>query len=425
MTLLAAFQALLSRYSGHEDIAVGTPIAGRDDAALEGLIGFFVNTLVLRTDLSGDPTFRDLLGRVRQASLAAYEHQDLPFEKLVEELQAERHPSRSPLVQVLFQLLSFSDQGLTLRNLEVSRLPQSARGVQFDLEMHLRHSAEREKDLRGTVVYSTDVFDAATVERLAGRFVTLLEGVAADPDRRVSDLPLLTDAERKQLLEEWNQTDAPPLRDVCLHALVEAQIERTPDAIALEFEGGRLTYRELDERANRLAHYLRKAGVRPDEVVGLCLERSPDTVIALLGILKAGGAYLPLDPEHPLERITYQLEGAQARLLLTQHRFRDRLPAGAVTALCLDTESSVLAAEPTMRPVASAGARDLAYVLYTSGSTGQPKGVMVEHQAVANHLLWMQETFPLGPDDRVIMKYALGFDPSVAEVFGTLLAGAT
>jgi amino acid adenylation domain-containing protein len=325
----------------------------------------------------------------------------------------------------LFQLLHFSDQGPTLRDLEASRLPQFGRGTQFDLEMHLWQPTEREEDLRGTVVYSTDLFAAATVERLVGHFLTLLEGVVADADQRLSALPLLTEPERRQLLVEWNQTDAPPLSDTCLHALVEAQVERAPDATALAFEGGWLTYRELDERANRLAHWLRKAGVQPDDVVGLCLERSPEMVVGLLGILKAGGAYLPLDPEHPLDRIAYQIGDAQARLVLTQRRFRDRLPADRVTALCLDADRATLTTEPTTRPAGGAGAHHLAYVLYTSGSTGRPKGVMVEHRAAANHLLWMQETFPLGPRDRVVLKYGLGFDPSVVEVFGTLLAGAT
>jgi amino acid adenylation domain-containing protein len=425
MILLAAFQALLSRYSGQADIAVGTPIADRNHAALEDLIGFFVNTLVLRTDLAGDPTFRELLGRVRQVSLAAYDHQELPFEKLVEELRPERDLSRSPLIQVLFQLLSFSGQDLTLRDLEVSRLPQSSGGVEFDLEMHVWQAAAREESLRGTVVYSTDLFDAATIERLVGHFVTLLEGIVADADQKISELTLLTNAERQQVLVAWNKTETPPLREICVHALIEAQVDSAPDAIALEFESGRLTYRQLEERANQLAHCLRKAGVQNDEVVGLCLDRTPEMVVGLLGILKAGGAYLPLDPEHPFDRIGFQIEDAQARLVLTQRRFRDRLPADGVTALCLDAEPSELATEPTARSVGGASPHHLAYVLYTSGSTGRPKGVMVEHRAVANHLLWMQQTFPLGPNDRVIMKYALGFDPSVAEIFGTLVAGAT
>ena len=255
MTLLAAFQVLLARYSGQHDIAVGTPIAGRNQAELEDQIGFFVNTLVLRSDLSTNPTFRELLHRVRQVSLEAYDHQDLPFEKLVEELQPERHVNRSPLVQVLFQLLNLSEQELTLEGLELSALPAVSPRVRFDLELHVW---QQPRGLRGEVVYSTDLYEAATIERMMGHFVSLLEGIVADADQTIGQLPLLTARERQQLLVEWNDTAVDYPSDLCVHELFEQQVEKTPNAVAVVFEDQQLTYRELNARANQLAHHLQE-----------------------------------------------------------------------------------------------------------------------------------------------------------------------
>jgi amino acid adenylation domain-containing protein len=420
--VLAAYQTLLYRYSGERDLVVGCPVAARNRVELEELVGVFINTLPLRVQLGEEETFRQLLQRVGQTVLSALAHQEVPLQFMVQDVLTGRDTTGSPLFQAMFIHERFPVQLRRAGGVTFEPEDQPAAATMVDLALELTETSSG--DL-ARLSYRLELWDRATIERLVGHFLTLLEGVVADADQRIGDLPLLTDAERQQVLVEWNKTDAAPLRDVCLHELIEAQVDRTPDAIALEFECGRLTYQELEERANQLAHWLRKAGVQNDEVVGLCLERSPEMVVGLLGILKAGGAYLPLDPKHPLDRITYQIEDAQMRLLLTQHRFRDRLPADGVTALCLDADSSVLASQPKTRPAGGASAGHLAYVLYTSGSTGRPKGVMVEHRAVANHLLWVQQTFPLGPNDQVIMKYALGFDPSVVEVFGTLLAGAT
>jgi amino acid adenylation domain-containing protein len=420
MTLLAAFQALLSRYGGQDDVAVGTPIAGRSHAALEHLIGFFVNTLVLRTDLAGDPTFRELLGRVRRVSLAAYDHQDLPFEKLVEELQPQRHLSRSPLVGVLFQLQSFSDQGLTLPGLEVSGLPQLGGRVRFDLEMHLW---QEPNSVRGAVVYSTDLFDPPTIARMVGHFVTLLDGVAASPDRPVRQLPLLTEPERRQLLVEWNDTAVEYPRDKCVHQLFEEQVEQTPGAVAVVFEGRELTYRELNARANQLAHHLRSLGAGPETLVGVCLERSLELVIGILGILKAGGAYVPLDADGPHQRLQLMLGDAKIEILVTQQPLLGRLPVTGCRVVCVDGDAVKLQELARSNPSPNVGADNLAYVMFTSGSTGQPKGVAIRHAAIAR-LVFGNDYATFGPD-RVFLQLApVSFDASTFELWGALLHGA-
>ena len=324
MTLLAAFQTLLHRYSGQEDIAVGSPIANRSRTELEGLIGFFVNTLVMRTNLEGNPGFRELLSRVREVALGAYAHQDLPFEKLVEELKPERDPSRNPLFQVMMVLQNASDATLKLPGLTIEPLQEDTATAKFDLMLELE---ERSEGISGSFEYNTDLFDAATIERMTGHFSKLLEGIVANPDARLSELPLLTDTERHQLLVEWNNTNVDYPREACVHHLFEAQVERTPDAVAVVFEDQQLTYRELNARANQLAHYLKKQGVGPEVLVGICMERSLEMVIGLLAILKAGGAYVPLDPEYPQERLEFMIRDTGIRLLLTQHRLVQSLPA--------------------------------------------------------------------------------------------------
>jgi len=308
MTLLAAFQVLLYRYSGQEDVVVGSPIANRNRTEIEGLIGFFVNTLVLRTDLSRRPTFKELLLRVRDVCLGAYAHQDLPFEKLVQELHPERDLSRNPLFQVMFVLQNTPRPFPETSGFSIERVDVLAETSPFDLSLYLR---ERNGKLIGFIEYSTDLFDRSTIERMIGHFQTLLEGIVANPDQLISTLPLLTEAERHQLLVEWNDTAAEYPKDSCIHELFEAQVERTPDAIAAEFEGKRLSYRELNSRANQLAHYLRRLGVGPESLVGICIERSLEMIVGLLGILKAGGAYVPLDPAYPRERLRFMLEDAQ------------------------------------------------------------------------------------------------------------------
>jgi len=421
MALLAAFQALLARYSGQEDIAVGLPIAGRQEAELEHLIGFFVNTLVLRTDLSGQPTFGELLARMRRVSLGAYDHQDLPFEKIVEELNPERNLNRSPLVQVLFQLLDFSDSPPQLQGVAVEWLPGLNHRARFDLEMSLW--TQPDKSLRGSLVYSTDLFEAAFIERLVGHFRTFLAGIVADPGQPIGQLPLLTEAERHQLLVEWNDTRTEYPLDRCVHELFEAQVERVPDAVAVAFEDQKLTYRELNSRANRLAHYLRQCGVGPEVCVGVCMARSLEMVVGLLGILKAGGAYVPLDPAYPKDRIAFMLQDSRTPVLLTQRRLVQSLPAHAAKVVCMDADWECIGAAPDGNVVPAAAPTSLAYVIYTSGSTGAPKGVAIEHRSTVAFIHWARSVFSTEELSGVLGSTSICFDLSVYELFVPLCSG--
>jgi amino acid adenylation domain-containing protein len=420
MTLMAAFQSLLSRYTAQEDIVVGSPIAGRTRTELEGLIGFFVNMLVLRTDLSGDPTFRELLARVRKVALEAFANQDIPFEKLVEELRPQRDPSRNPLFQVAFALQNAPRSDPTLSGLALSRIDVENPRVRFDLEVHVVESPD---GLNGLFIYSTDLFEEATIARMAGHFQTMLEGIAADPNRRLSELPLLTKNERDQLLFEWNNTQTGYPREASIQELFEAQAQNTPDAIAVSFEERRLTYRQLNERANQLAHNLRKFGVGPDVLVGLCVERSIGMIVGILGILKAGGAYVPLEPAYPRERLAFMLEDAKVHVLLIQEHLRPNLPQCQVPVLRVD-EDWQMAAESRENPVNSTTASNLAYVIYTSGSTGQPKGVAVPHRAVVR-LIRNTNYVALTPADRIAQASNASFDAATFEVWGALLNGAS
>jgi amino acid adenylation domain-containing protein len=420
MTLLAGFQALLHRYTGQGDVVVGAPIAGRSREEVEGLIGFFTNTLVLRTDLSGDPTFRDVLGRVREVALGAYAHQDVPFELLVEKLQPERDLGRNPLFQVAFQFFSLTTLPREVLGAAPEWVPGERGAAIFDLTVSL---AEAREGVAGGVEYSTALFEAPTVERLWGHYVTLLEGAAADPSRRLSELPLLTEPERQQL-DAFNATGADfPGPDV-LHRLVEGQAGRTPDAVAVAAPEGQLSFGELNRRANRLANYLCRHGVGPDVLVGVCLDRSLDLVVALLGVLKAGGAYVPLDPGYPAERLAFMLADARAPVLVTWRRFRDRLPVAGPRVLCLDGDGAAVAAESDADPPGGVTGGDLAYVIYTSGSTGTPKGAMNTHRGICNRLRWGQDAHPLTAADCVLQKTPFGFDVSVWEFFWPLVAGA-
>lgn len=318
MTLLAALQVLLHRYSGQDDIVVGTAIAGRNRQELENLIGFFVNTLALRTDLSGTPSFSQLLSWVREICLKAYAHQDLPFEKLVAELQVQRDMSRHPLFQVMLVLQPPALQDMHLPGLTINELAVTQETAKFDLTFSLE---EHPDGLTGTIEYSTDLFNAGTITRLAGHFQTLLEAVVEQPETAIAELPLLTAPERHQLLVEWNATKTDYPKDKCVHQLFEEQVAKTPDAIALVFEDQQLSYQALNAKANQLAHYLQTMGVKPDNLVAICMERSFDLVIGLLAILKAGAAYVPLDPTYPRERLAFMLEDSQASILLTQKKF--------------------------------------------------------------------------------------------------------
>ena len=434
MTLLAAFQVLLCRYSGQEDIVVGSPIANRNRTEVEGVIGFFVNTLVLRADLSGKPTFKEVLQHIRDVCLDAYAHQDLPFEKLVEELQPERDLSRNPLFQVMFILQNGPRRVPNLSGISFARMDIDSKTSKFDLMLSLR---ERDGKLIGFLEYSTDLFDSSTIERMFGHFRTLLEGIVADPDQPISKLPLLTQAEKHQLLVGWNDTAADYPKESCIHGLFETQVERTPEAIAVQFEGEKLTYRELNSRANQLAHYLQGLGVGLEKLVGICVERSLEMVIGLLGILKAGGAYVPLDPAYPSERLGFMLQDSQCSFLLTQQStVEDRrweaedgdspfsILDPQIKVVCLDTDWETIARESDQNPRSEVNPNNLAYVIYTSGSIGKPKGVMISHRAVCNHIDWGQTIFLLNHQDRVVQKTSLSFDASVWEIFAPLLTGA-
>jgi amino acid adenylation domain-containing protein len=422
MVLLAAFATLLRQLSGSEDLCVGTPVAGRHHPELEKLIGFFVNNLVLRCDLAGDPSFVALLGRVQEVALAAFDHQDLPFEKLVEELQPARSLGRQPLFQVLFGLQNTPQESIQgTFGVETSAQPFRNPTAKFDLSLYCR---EFPGGLVAAFDYATDLFDAATIAALGARFLALLAAVAADPSRRLSELPLLPPAERHQLRFEWNDgaaADGEPAGS--LHGLAEAQADRTPGAVAVADGALALTYRELEERANRLARHLRRLGVGPESTVGVCTGRSAALVVALLGTLKAGGAYVALDPAYPAERLAFLSADARLSLVLTEERSQEALPAGGPRRLLLDRDRAAVAAESAARPVGGAGPDGLAYVLYTSGSTGRPKGVAVRHAAAAARLRWAASAFPRDALAGVLAATSINFDLSVFELFAPLAAG--
>ncbi|WP_442935957.1 non-ribosomal peptide synthase/polyketide synthase [Nostoc sp.] len=421
MTLLAAYNTLLYRYTGQTDILVGTPIANRDRSEIEGLIGFFVNTLVMRTEISGDRSFNELLPRIREMALSAYAHQDLPFEMLVEALQPERDLSHTPLFQVMFVLNNAPTSEVELTGLSVSSLPIESAIAKFDLTLGIENT---NTGLVGWWEYNTDLFDSSTIERMTGHFVTLLESIVANPQERISQLPMLTASEQQQLLVEWNDTSVDYPQDKCIHQLFEEQVERTPDAVAVVFENQQLTYHELNCRANQLAHYLQSLGVSADVLVGICAERSLEMVVGLLGILKAGGAYLPLDPEYPQDRLGFMLEDAQVSVLLSQQQLVEKLPEHQARVVCLDTDWEIIPQSNQQNPIAGVQASNLAYVIYTSGSTGKPKGAINTHLGICNRLLWMQQAYQLTEIDCVLQKTPFSFDVSVWEFFWPLLTGA-
>ncbi|MBV9775316.1 MAG: amino acid adenylation domain-containing protein, partial [Gemmatimonadetes bacterium] len=420
MTLLAAWQVLLAKYAGSEDVVVGTPIAGRTRGEVEGLIGFFVNTLVLRTDLSGDPDFRETLRRVRETTLGAYEHQELPFERLVEELRPERDLGHSPLFQVLFTVRSDESLPADLTGVRMEALEPESTTAKFDLSLTL---APRADGLRAVLSYATDLFERGTVRRMLDHFARVLEQVAADADVRLSELELLGEEERR-VLERWNRTDAGYPRDLCVHQLVQAQAERTPEAVALVSGSERLSYGELERRANRLAHHLRRHGMGPESRVGVCLERTPGLVVALLAVLKAGAAYVPLDPAYPRERLGWMIEDAGVVLVLTSRALEGVLPEGTRT-LALDTLDATVEAEPDRAPESGVQPENLSHVIFTSGSTGRPKGVMIRHASTVVLLHWLRENVTDEERSAVLFSTSINFDVSVAEIFGTLAWGGT
>ncbi len=420
MTLLAAFKILLYRYTSQTDIIVGSPIANRSRTETESLIGFFVNVLALRTDLSGKLSFQELLGRVKSTALEAYVHQDLPFENLVEELQPNRDLSYNPLFQVMFVLQNLPQPNLNLSDVSVSYEEGDNGTSKFDLTLFVEDFQE---GLVATCEYNTDLFNVDTITRMLAHFQTLLSSIVSNPQQDIAKLQFLTSSEIKQLLVEWNDTKSDYPQDKCIHQLFEAQVEKTPFDIAVIFERQQLTYQELNSRANQLADYLQQQGVKPDTVVGICMHRSLEMVVALIAILKAGGAYLPLDPAYPQERIDFMLADAEVSVLLTQSPLESKLRSHQGQLICIDTQG-LYSNYSCKNPSRDIKPENLAYVIYTSGSTGKPKGVMNTHQGLCNRLLWMQDAYQLTSSDRVLQKTPFSFDVSVWEFFWTLITGA-
>ncbi|HEU5376780.1 MAG TPA: condensation domain-containing protein, partial [Ktedonobacteraceae bacterium] len=422
MTLLAAFQVLLARSSNQEEVAVGTPIANRTQEELEGLIGFFVNTLVLRTDLSGNPSFRELLKRVKETTLGAYAHQDLPFEQLVGILQPERDLSRSPLFQVMFVFQNIALEGLQLPELALRPMAIENTTAKFDLTLTMM---EVEQDLIGTLEYNTDLFKGETIRHLLTRFQHLLEGIVAHPDRLLALLPLYTQEEMWQMVQKLNKAPVRERSEESIQQLIEAQVRRTPDAVAVWQAGEQISYADLNRRANQLARFLQRCGVGPEVPVALCLERRIDLLIGLLGILKAGGVYVPLDPAYPQERIAFALADAQVPVILTQEWLRTRLGEQTCQVICLEQEHGRLVQEAEEDLETAVTRENLAYVIYTSGSTGWPKGVGLVHRGAIELMGWAGQRF--GPQRlaRVLAGTSICFDLSVFEVFATLGWGGT
>jgi amino acid adenylation domain-containing protein len=420
MVLLAAWQQLLSLRSGQEDVAVGVPIANRTCVELEPLIGFFVNLLVMRTQLAGDPSFRELLSLVKEVSLAAYEHQDAPFEQVVAALNPVRDRSRSPLFQVLFSMQNAPREELRLDDLEVELLRWGPEGTRFDLELTCIDQRGR---LAGRLTYNTALFDRSTIERLRDHLVRLLELVVADPATRGSELRLMSDAEQQRLLVDWNDTAQAPVDDACIQELFDRQAQRTPDATAVEQDDQTLSFGELEARSNQVARLLAQRGVVVGALVGLCLERSPATIVAMLGVLKAGAAYVPLDPEHPSDRLSSLLQDTGARIVLTEERLAARLPAFEGELICLDRDRALIDGQEQSGLELRVRPDDPAYVLYTSGSTGEPKGVVGLHRGAVNRMRWEWSLAPWESGEKGCHKTNLGFVDSVHEIFGALCAG--
>jgi amino acid adenylation domain-containing protein len=418
IAMLAAFKALIARYIASDDIVVGTAISGRDEPETQDLAGCFINILAMRTDLAGDPSFRELVARVRETVLEAHANQDLPFEALVAQLRPERRAGRQPLAQLAF-ILEPEVPTLSPATLRGERIDVDVGISIFDLALFVE---PRGTGMRAIAEYRTELFDAPAIARLLAHWRRLLEGAIDDPGRRLSELPLLSLEERTRQLIEWNATTAAYPSERCIHTLFEAQAANSPDA--LELGAQRLSYRALDQRANAIARQLRRAGVGPDVLVGLCLERSFELVAAIFGILKAGGAFVPLDPSYPADRLAFMLADARAPVVLTHTRLLDRLPVHAGRMICLDREASALAADAGDDSPGAATASSLAYVIYTSGSTGRPKGVMIEHRALVNYIAWMRGAFAFEAHDAVLQKAPVSFDAAMWEIFLPLCAGA-
>ncbi|MEH1796175.1 amino acid adenylation domain-containing protein [Nostoc sp.] len=434
MTMLGAFLVVLHRYTGQDDLSVGTAVANRRMQEVEKLIGMIVNNLVLRTDLSGNPTFRELLDRVRQVTLEAYANEDLPFDKVVEVLKPIRNLSHNPLFQVMFSFHDSPMPDLSLPGLDISlHEPISNKSSKFDLDFLVIPRSEQRvqngsktgaKGITLVLEYNSDLFDAATIQEMLEQYQTLLESIVINPKQRVSELPLLTQ-NQQQLLVEWNQTHREYAAKECIHDLFAAQVELTPNPVAIQQEGQKLTYRELSDRVNQLAHYLQSLGVKPETLIGICVECSLYMIVGLLAILKAGGAYVPLDPAYPKERIAEILEDTQLGILLTQAKFLEKLPDYARKTICLDADWPVIAQHSTANPISDVQLHNLAYIIYTSGSTGKPKGVMIEHQSLTNFALTATHEYGINAGDNILQFASICFDTSVEEILPCLSVGAT
>ena len=420
MTLLACFQVLLSRYSGQTDVAVGSPIANRTLSAIESIIGSFVNTLVLRTDLSGDPTFIELMARVRDTALEAYANQDFPFDKLVEMMHSSRDHSSAPLVQVLFNVPNAPIGEINVQGLSWVPFEVETQAAQFDLSLTI----ETEFSRRAYLTFNTDLFESQTAERMLGQYQVLLQSALTNPQSKLSELPTLTAPERRQMLQDWNRTHREYPQSECFPQLFEAQVKRTPDAVALSMGQQSLRYSELNARANQLARYLQTLGARPGVAVGIGLERSLEMVIALMAVLKTGAAYVPLDPDYPRDRLRFMSEDASLIVVLTSESLADRFDAHICRRLCLDQQWGKIAQEPDHDLPPTATPQDLAYILYTSGSTGQPKGVEIPHRALVNFLCSIRQEPGCSAQDVMLSVTTLSFDIAGLELYVPLLVGA-
>ena len=423
MLLLAVFQVLLLRCSGQTDLCIGTPVANRERVELESLIGFFVNTLVLRTDLSGEPTFRELLPRVRSICLNGYAHQALPFEQIVEALQPERSMSHTPIFQVMFSLQNAPRQAQQLPGLTVNPLDIHSGTSKFDLSLIM---SEDEQGISGGFEYSSDLFEPDTIRRMTGHFEVLLAAVAANPDESIHVLPLLTSAENQQILVEWNQT-ARPFFTGCAHQMFEKWAACQPDTSALIFEDETLSYDQLNRRANLLARELQMLGVGPDTPVGIFCRRGFDLITAIMAALKAGGVFVPLDPAYPADRLAYILTDSNAPVVITHTALLDRLPEHHAQVVCLDAAHlDAAAGEPDADNLpCPSGPENLAYIIYTSGSSGKPKGVLLHHRGLCNQIEYMRETFGIRPGTRSLQFASMSFDASVWDIFMALGSGGT
>jgi amino acid adenylation domain-containing protein len=421
MILMTAFKILLYRYSGNDDVTVGIPIAGRNRTELEGLIGFFVNTLALRTDLSDNPTFNELLSRVSKGTQGAYDHQEMPFEVLVEELQPERDLSRNPIFQVCFSYQNETVPAMTIAGLTLTPVEIDSGTARFDMELQLWKA---EDSIRGFIEYSTELFKKDTIVRMIEHFKMLLEGVVQGQDGPVARLPIMSNREVETIVHHWNNTAKDYDKNACIHHLFERQAAKTPDTVALVFENSSITYRELNERANCLAHYLKARGVGPEILVGICMERSIDMIVSLLGILKAGGAYIPLDPAYPKDRLAYMIEDSQMAMLVTQSSIKEMTSEYGVKSICVDTEWPQISVQSGENPQADVKPDNLAYIIYTSGSTGKPKGVQIIHKAVVNFLNSMEREPGITENDRLLSVTTLSFDIAVLEIFLPITTGA-